>query len=296
MNATVPPVLAWLQLVRAPNGLTALTNIIAAVCVAQVLQPYAPIAVFDVLLLCLSSLSLYYAGMALNDYWDFDEDLRERPTRPLPSGALSRNHVATAIASLLSFGFACAYLVSAQSALIALALALNIVAYDTLIKKGVAGAFCMGGCRYVNWLLGLSILPMSSESLLLPLPILFYIAALTWLSKQETHARDRNSLVLVALLLFLSMLSLFAVLAHLDWPVPGTLAVFVLAALVTTKLLQTARNFEPHTVQSTVTWMIIGIIPYDALMLFIAGAWWPALGVFLLFFPCRWLSKRLYMT
>ncbi|NEB17053.1 UbiA family prenyltransferase, partial [Streptomyces coelicoflavus] len=53
-----------------------------------------------------SSLCLYEAGMALNDWADREEDAVERPHRPLPSGRVRPAAALTAAGALTGAGLA----------------------------------------------------------------------------------------------------------------------------------------------------------------------------------------------
>src|SRR5438034_11690528 len=76
--------LAWARLVRLPNVFTALADIGLGILVAgPVTVGAAPAA-----LLLLASACLYCGGMVWNDYFDVEQDRRERPFRPIPSGAI----------------------------------------------------------------------------------------------------------------------------------------------------------------------------------------------------------------
>ena len=77
---------AYLQLLRLPNVFTALADVAMGLLVAggaldnwHVLVP-----------LGIASAGLYLAGMVLNDWFDAELDARERPSRPIPSGAFRR--------------------------------------------------------------------------------------------------------------------------------------------------------------------------------------------------------------
>ncbi|MEM7786069.1 MAG: UbiA family prenyltransferase, partial [Planctomycetota bacterium] len=60
-------------------------------------QSWSP--TIPLIFLLLSSAAIYTAGMVLNDYFDFEKDLVERPERPIPSGQISRK-------ATFNFGFA----------------------------------------------------------------------------------------------------------------------------------------------------------------------------------------------
>lgn len=286
----------YLQLVRAPNAITALSNVFAAVACALGLGLIDHIDWRALLLLSLTSVSLYCAGMALNDYYDYREDLEERPTRPLPSGKISRQSAKIFILILFAIAIVSAYHVNGYSCLVASALILNIVAYDGFIRRGLAGSVTMAGCRYLNWLLGFSIAGFDAATLLWPLPIFFYITALTYLSKQETRAEDPSAMRVVALLLGAAALSLlYLILQH--WTSVfqvGLLGAWL--ALVAYRLSKTLKNFSPDEVKASIVWLLIGIIPLDALMVTFSGNYWMALALLSLIWPSRYLSKKLAMT
>src|SRR5262249_12267147 len=77
-------ILAWLQLMRLPNVFTAMADVLMGFWLTH--ATLSPIGVL-LLLLAASSL-LYVAGMVLNDVYDLEQDCRERPKRPLPSGRI----------------------------------------------------------------------------------------------------------------------------------------------------------------------------------------------------------------
>src|SRR4051794_15800867 len=89
--APAPPqrhAFAWLpyaRLLRVPNVFTAVADIALAGLVGG--APTATCTGF--LLLALASACLYCSGMAWNDFFDVEQDMRERPYRPLPSGQVT---------------------------------------------------------------------------------------------------------------------------------------------------------------------------------------------------------------
>lgn len=177
------PLRNYLQLIRAPNVFTAVTNIFtgfAAVSGAN-LQPRA------LALLALSSACLYTGGIALNDYCDLDVDRVERPQRPLPSGAI-RPVVALALAlGLLAMGVVFAAFVNPLAALAAWVLLLLVSMYDVRWKKlRVLGPVNMGACRFTNVFLGACAVP---ESTLNSLPfagaMMLWVIAITVISRRE---------------------------------------------------------------------------------------------------------------
>jgi 4-hydroxybenzoate polyprenyltransferase len=283
---------AYLQLMRAPALFTALSNATAAHLVATggtiVWQTLVPLA--------LASCALLAAGMVLNDCFDVAVDTRERPRRPLPSGAVP---VATAWRlgfALLVVGVALASLAGSRPLLVASALAAAILLYDGVLKSTVLGPFFMGLCRYLNWLLGLSIAALEVTAWLVPLPVLIYVTALTVLSRAEARAHDRRLVVLagggltvaavaIAALWFARVLSQVVVL-----PLAAVALVYWLALVAACY-----RIHSPHAIQGAVGRLIMGLVPLDVLLVIGRDIYW-GLGLLLLMLPGRWLGRRLYVT
>src|SRR5919199_644904 len=92
--------LPYAQLVRLPNVFTAMADIGMAALVAGALPGHAA----AVALLVLASSCLYCAGMVWNDYFDLEQDKRERPFRPIPSGRVTPRQAALFGAALLAAG------------------------------------------------------------------------------------------------------------------------------------------------------------------------------------------------
>ncbi len=293
-----------LQLVRAPNGLTALSNILAAAVIASSGQLN-----LSVILLILASLAFYYGGMTLNDCFDYKEDLAERANRPLPSGQiqLKAAWLFGLILLLTGLGLSAAFNWPDLTAFyIGAALACSILLYNSLIKEGLAGSVMMGFCRYFNWLLGACFVltwqpDLNLEIALLGVPIWFYITGLTFLSKQETHATDKKALLLTSFLMFAAALSMAALLytqlatdSQTLWIGAGLILVWL--ALLLKRLIPLWFDFTPDKIQAMIMYLIIGVIPLDALMVAIAGHYFWAIAILALLPPCRYLSKHLYMT
>src|SRR5271156_5453936 len=83
----VSRLLPYAQLLRIPNVFTAMADIALGALVTSSL----PGQLFPFLFLMLASSLLYCAGMVWNDYFDYAQDLKERPARPLPSRRVRRS-------------------------------------------------------------------------------------------------------------------------------------------------------------------------------------------------------------
>ncbi|SER80850.1 SCO3242 family prenyltransferase [Streptomyces qinglanensis] len=101
-----------------------------------------------------ASLCLYEAGMALNDWADQEEDARERPQRPLPSGRIQPRAALAAATGLTATGLALAARAGRLPLLTATALATTVWAYDLRLKHTPAGPAAMAAARSLDVLLG----------------------------------------------------------------------------------------------------------------------------------------------
>ncbi|MEU6381773.1 SCO3242 family prenyltransferase [Streptomyces sp. NPDC046909] len=102
-----------------------------------------------------SSVALYWAGMALNDYADATVDAVERPERPIPSGRVARRTALVAGCGLTAVGLGLAALTGGRRALgVALPLTGLVWAYDLRLKSTAWGSAAMAGARALNVLAG----------------------------------------------------------------------------------------------------------------------------------------------
>ncbi|MGW4543198.1 SCO3242 family prenyltransferase, partial [Streptomyces chartreusis] len=102
-----------------------------------------------------SSVCLYWAGMALNDYADAAVDGVERPDRPVPSGRVPRRAALAVAGGLTAAGLGLAAVAGGRrSVCAALPLAGLVWAYDLKLKSTAAGGFVMAGARMLDVLAG----------------------------------------------------------------------------------------------------------------------------------------------
>ncbi|MEU6251617.1 SCO3242 family prenyltransferase [Streptomyces sp. NPDC047043] len=102
-----------------------------------------------------SSVALYWAGMALNDYGDATVDAVERPERPIPSGRVARRTALATACGLTAAGLGLSALAGGRRALgVALPLTGLVWAYDLRLKSTPAGPAAMAGARALNVLAG----------------------------------------------------------------------------------------------------------------------------------------------
>ncbi|MFI8988176.1 SCO3242 family prenyltransferase [Streptomyces antimycoticus] len=134
-----------------------------------------------------SSLCLYEAGMALNDWADRDIDAVERPGRPLPSGRIAPGAALTAATGLTVAGLLCAAAAGRPALTTATALAGTVWAYDLGLKNTPAGPPAMAAARALDLLLGATAsAPAALRSALPPAALLgAHTLAVTAVSRRE---------------------------------------------------------------------------------------------------------------
>ncbi|GHC37462.1 transferase [Streptomyces anthocyanicus] len=147
--SALPRVHDLARLVRAPAALSVPGDVLAGAAAAR--RPLGP----GLLGMTASSVCLYWAGMALNDYADRDLDAVERPERPVPSGAVSPAAARAVGCGLTAAGLGLAALSRGRRGLAtALPLAGVVWAYDLVLKPTPAGAAAMAAARALNVLGG----------------------------------------------------------------------------------------------------------------------------------------------
>lgn len=142
----------WSRLFRLPNLLTVPGDPAAGYLLAGGIYLGSPLLLAKIIA---ASLCFYIAGLVLNDLVDIEEDRRERPSRPLPSGAV-HHRAAQAVLLLLVLAGGFAIIVTSRLVMTAgLVLLGCIAAYNLFAKKHAFwGPVCMGLCRASNLMLG----------------------------------------------------------------------------------------------------------------------------------------------
>jgi 4-hydroxybenzoate polyprenyltransferase len=304
---------AYAQLVRLPNVFTALADVGLAALVTGGL----PARWLSFALAGAASACLYSAGMVWNDFFDVDQDRRERPFRPLPSGRVTRRRAGALGAALLAGGVALAFLAGLgagepsawpawqqPTAIVAVLLAAAVLAYDAWLKRTWAGPLGMGACRFLNVLLGVSLAPQPSwpHGVYLAVVVGVYIIGVTWFARTEAATSSRLALTGAALVMLAGAalaLPLPVVLAASPWPhetfflFPYLLVGF--GFVVGVPVYRAVNRPTPTLVQGAVKGAVLGLVGFDA-VLATAGA--GALGLLLLLLlpPALVLGRRLYST
>jgi 4-hydroxybenzoate polyprenyltransferase len=294
---------AYLQLVRLPNVVTAAADSLAGWLLVKgsLAEPgrWLPLLV--------ASMVLYAAGTLLNDVFDFEVDRLERPGRPLPSGRASRRTAAWLGGLGLAFGVGLALSSGSYvSGLLALALAINILVYDAGLKRTWLGPCAMGSCRALNLLLGMSHAAAVGGPIawLAALAYGVFVAGITVASRTEAAGGSRSYLIVGLLIQILAVLALAAVgfagaqfpNATSNRPILPLEGLFVLASVALVLSVTASRVIErptPALIQKyikagifSLVWLNVGLVAAvrgPELALPIAALWVPA------FILGRWL-------
>lgn len=174
------------ELVRAPAALSVPGDVVAGAATGQVLGGRT-------LGLACSSVCLYWAGMAANDWADRHLDAVERPERPIPSGRVSPDAALKVAAGLTVAGLAAAGLSGGRRALaVAVPLAAAVWSYDLVAKNTAAGPLAMALCRGLDVLLGATPGRSVADALPSALTVAAHTYLLTALSRAEVSGSDRS--------------------------------------------------------------------------------------------------------
>ncbi|MFC9063331.1 SCO3242 family prenyltransferase, partial [Streptomyces sp. NPDC057074] len=139
---------AWAELLRLPALFTVPGDALAGAAAAGVRPGRRTLLAIG------SSLCLYEAGMALNDWADRAEDAVERPHRPIPSGRIRPAAALAAACGLTGAGLALAAAAGRPALAVAAPLAGSVWAYDLVLKHTPAGPAAMAAARGLDLLLG----------------------------------------------------------------------------------------------------------------------------------------------
>ena len=319
-NAPPATLLDYLRLFRAPNVFTAMADVMMGF--AFVHGSFEPAAVL-LFLLAASSL-LYTAGMVLNDVFDFDVDMRERPERPLPSGKISLGFAKGVGGGMLLSGVILGIIAKSavdipaavpwRSGGIAVALAVFVMLYNAGAKRTFLGPFVMGSCRFLNVLFGMSIAAPADSSIVsgFGVPHLMvaggigvYIVGVTWFARGEAETSNRGQLAL-GISFMIAGMALLAVFPSyweertlyfdgtrsMAWP----LLIALLGITIVRRCGSAMMNPSPSMVQTSVKQCIFSLVFLDAAVALQVSSPVYGLSVLLLLLPMLLLGQWVYST
>jgi len=258
---------AYAELVRVSNVPTIISNVLVGYAIGAA-STDQPIDAWLLLLITPAIILFYISGMALNDVVDAAIDQRERPSRPIPSGRVSRFGAGIFAALCMAIGLAMIAPLGFAALLLAMTLVVMIVAYDMIHKNTPLAGVLMGACRGLVYLTVAACFAWPLHwhvALPLALAITAYISIVTLIARGEAGQPARMGLVRR----FSIMLPLVALLPAL-WVVPSVWDAAIGAALLTLGwLVWTQRHVLQPTLQlkPAVLGYLAGICLLDALYL-----------------------------
>jgi 4-hydroxybenzoate polyprenyltransferase len=130
---------------------------------------------------------LYCGGMVYNDVADVEEDVVQRPSRPIPSGAITRSSAAAFGGFLFIAGAGLLLAISRQLGATAPWLAgllVVIIYYDLRHKEDPLGPVVMGVCRGLVYCVAASVVAIVTVPVLVGAAVIAaYVTALTLVAK-----------------------------------------------------------------------------------------------------------------
>jgi 4-hydroxybenzoate polyprenyltransferase len=256
-----------------------------------------------------ASALLYSAGMVWNDFFDVEQDRRERPFRPLPSGRVSRRRAAFLGTALLLGGLGFAALAGFFNAaapwtalLVTGLLIIAILLYDAWLKRTRFGPLAMGACRFLNVLLGLTVAEETSlgwgARLYVASVVGLYIVGVTWFARTEARMSKQSQLAAAGSVM---AAALILALPTPLWTAAQTSSVlfpYLLVALAFLIGIPAARAIaepKPVRVQLAVKRALLGLVVLDAVLATaLSGA--AGLLILILLLPATYLGRWIYST
>jgi 4-hydroxybenzoate polyprenyltransferase len=300
----------YIILVRLPNIFSAISNILPGYFTIVTASSSSSFINTNILVgLMISSSLLYLAGVVFNDYFDIEIDKKERPTRPLPSGKISKRKALTiAILSIITANVL-SLAISLTSFIVVAILTIIIIAYDCRLKHNtITGPITMGLARFVNVILGASpafpMLLLSGVSIKMLLftgtSLFLYVVAISILSKIEVSGKATNLIIAFSfsiVFVVIASIAIAGIIGIFQAAAFANLALFSIIMIITFRpILRGLDNLTPGDIQNIIKNMIISIIILDSV--FVSGIIGLNYGLatLLLIIPSILLARKLYLT
>jgi len=176
-----PKFLAYAQLLRLPNAVTAMADPLAGWFAVG-----GGVPAWKLPLLAAASACFYTSGSVFNDCFDYQLDSMEHPDRPLPSGAVPLKTAWLLGAALMIAALALAALAGPVPLGVGAFLGAMIFFYNAWARRfPVLRPLVMGTCHFANFLLGMRCLPLWLAWM--PAMVGVYAGIATFLSRREAN-------------------------------------------------------------------------------------------------------------
>jgi 4-hydroxybenzoate polyprenyltransferase len=253
---------SYIDLVRPANVTTALADVLAGYALAGLRNPRA------LPWLLAATACLYAGGIVLNDYFDRDLDRVERPERPIPSGRVSAGSAAWLGSLLLTAGVLFAAQATGAAMIVATAIAVSVLLYDSWGKRfSLVAPLNMGLCRALNLLLGAAAVEAAPRQAwpiaLIPLA---YIAAVTALSRGEVHGGRRQVASVALVSLGAALAGLLMLVFRSAEPAIPALVLALLGWRVLPPFVAAWRVSEPGRIRTAVKRGVLSLVLVNAVI------------------------------
>ncbi len=281
---------SYFQLIRFPGIFTAFSNILLGFFI------YSEFVVnwFDLFPLLATSGFLFLAGMTLNDYFDYNIDKNERPDRPLPSGKISRKIALYLGLTLFVAANISAFFVGFQAVIISIIMTILIFAYNIKLKNiKTLGILNLSSIRFLNVILGSSIVLFNFEIIWISVPIAIFVAGISILAKTESSLYSRKAKI-TNLILILFTIVYVIVLTHdkgfTHWLILG---MFVIVSYLPWMIF---KEKSSKTTQKIVTIQLLSIPILDGILVMAFSNILFAIVTLSMIFPAYIILRKLYLT
>jgi len=280
----------YFQLVRIPGIFTAFSNVLIGYFFSLSNNPDFTSLPF----LLVTSGMLFSAGMIFNDFFDLNIDKKERPNRPLPSGKISKQKALFLGIIFLIIGNIFAFIVGYDSLIVSLVMTGMIISYNYKLKfSSFLGIFSLSVIRFLNVLLGFTIISFSYEIIQFAIPIAIFVGGISILAKNEIGFSTLISQKLNKLLNFVTIIYV-CVLIVKNFQIEQ-LIFLSLFSLLSLNPFNNQKNSETK-IQKQVTFQLLSIILLDATIITLFSPFYYGILISLLVVPAYLITKKLYLT
>ena len=280
----------YFQLVRIPGIFTAFSNVL----IGYFFSLSSTSDFTSLPFLLVTSGMLFSAGMVFNDFFDLNIDKKERPNRPLPSGKISKQKALFLGIIFLIIGNIFAFIVGYDSLIISLVMTGIIISYNYRLKfSSFSGIFSLSIIRFLNVLLGFSIISFSYEIVQFAIPIAIFVGGISILAKNEIGFSTLISQKLNKLLNFATIIYV-CILIIKNFQIEQLIFLF-LFSLLSLNPFNNKQNSKTK-IQKQVTFQLLSIILLDATIITLFSSFYYGILVTLLIIPAYLITKKLYLT
>lgn len=281
----------YFQLVRIPGIFTAFSNILVGFFLVQ--ESYVNLEFIIPLLL--TSGFLFLAGMIFNDYFDYELDKKERPSRPLPSGAISKKSAFFLGVIFLLIANISSSLVGVQSLMISFLMTLLILSYDFRLKQiPILGILSLSTIRFLNVILGASIILFDIQIIQYAIPIGLFVGGISILAKTETSFSSEKTKFINLILIFATLIyTLFIILKNFEIISLIFLSIFSISVFFP---FFSRKNVDTNQIQKKVTFQLLAIIILDATLISTVSDISVALLTASLYIPSYLITRKMYLS